>query len=126
MELEERLDEDRIFTLRGPDYEFIPRQQAFARKTRLFFGEEPRVDGNFTVFQEANPGPMVSFNYPRNESQKLYPPLEFPDFVTVHEDSEALVARYQNDTRITALWKWFVILALLFVLAEAILQKTIR
>ncbi|MBC2840656.1 BatA domain-containing protein [Robiginitalea sp. SC105] len=126
MELDQRLDEDRIFTLRGPDYEFIPRQQAFARKTRLLFGDEPRVDGNFTVFQDDNPGPMVSFNYPRTESQGLYPPPEFPDFVTVHEDSEALVARYQNDTRITALWKWFVILALLFVLAEAILQKTIR
>lgn len=126
LELDERLAADRIFELRGPDYEFIPRQQAFARKTRLYFSEEPRKDGNFRVYQEERPYRFVSFNYPRTESPGTYPELDFPEFVQVHPDSGALIGRYQNDTRITALWKWFVILALLFVLAEAILQKIIR
>ncbi|EAR15734.1 BatA domain-containing protein [Robiginitalea biformata] len=126
LELDQRLGEDRIFRLRGPDYEFIPRQQAFARKTRLIFGEEPARDGNYTVYQDDAPGQTVSFNYPRAESRAAPPLPEFPGFVTRHPDAADLIGRYQNDTRITALWKWFVILALLFVLAEAILQKTLR
>ncbi len=126
MELDQRLGEDQIFQLRGPDYEFIPRQQAFARKTRLVFGEEPARDGNYTVYQDNAPGPTISFNYPRRESRAVQPMPEFPGFVTRHPTPEDLIGRYQNDTRITALWKWFVILALLFVLAEAILQKTLR
>lgn len=126
LEIDQRLGEDRIFRLRGPEYEFIPRQQAFARKTRLIFEEEPARDGNYTVYQDDSPGQTVSFNYPRQESRAVPPLPEFPGFVTRHADSEDLIGQYQNDTRITALWKWFVILALLFVLAEAILQKTLR
>jgi len=50
------------------------------------------------------------------------PPPSFEEF----SGAGSLVAEYQNRTRNTPLWKWFVILALLFVLAEVILQKTMR
>ncbi len=126
LDLELPLAEDRIFRLHGPDYDFIPYQQAFARKTRLFFGPEPIRDGNYTLMQGERPAGKISFNYPRTESSALYPESGFPSWVTRHSNLEALLESHQNETEIRALWKWFVILALLFAAAEMILQKFLR
>jgi hypothetical protein len=32
----------------------------------------------------------------------------------------------ENDSRVTELWKWFTILALLFMLAEVLIQKIFK
>lgn len=126
LELDEVLEEDLIFRLESADYAFIPRQESFTRKTRLSFYDEPAQDGNYRVTLDGNPLRTISFNYPRGESSASYPELLLPANAEEHNRPEALWERYQNETRITPLWKWFVILALLFVAAELILQKAIR
>jgi hypothetical protein len=68
----------------------------------------------------------VSFNYPRTEQVSANGDLALPGSFEILPDMGTLVSQYQNRNRITPLWKWFVILALLFVLAELILQKTMR
>lgn len=125
-DLELPLAEDRIFKLSSPDYDFIPYQQAFARKTRLYFGPEPTRDGTYAVLQGDRPAGTISFNYPRSEGAAVYPDVDFPAWVTRHGDLEALLESHQNETEIQALWKWFVILALLFAAAEMILQKFLK
>ena len=126
LELDAALEEDRIFRLESPDYAFIPRQESFARKTRLSFQDEPARAGNYQVVLDGNKLRTISFNLPRSESSAGYPELVLPANTEQHGQPEALWERYQNETRITPLWKWFVILALLFVAAELILQKAIR
>ena len=126
LDLELPLAENRIFRLQSPAYDFIPYQQAYARKTRLSFGPEPIRDGNFTLFQGERITGTVSFNYPRSEGSAYYPPANFPAWVTGHTDLRSLIESHQNETEIRSLWKWFVILALLFAAAEMILQKFLR
>ncbi len=126
LELDLSLQEDQILQMQGDAYTFIPRQQSFARKTRLSFGEEPVTAGNYRIENQGETLSRVSFNYPRKERMggktAAGPAPSFEEFPGVGP----LVAAYQNRTRNTPLWKWFVILALLFVLAEVILQKTMR
>ena len=112
--------------LRSESYSFIPRQQQFAQKTRLSFLEQPESDGIYTIEYGGNPLRDISFNFPRTESVTVYPELNFPENVYASPSIEALLQQYQNETNIRSLWKWFVILALLFVLAEMTLQKTLQ
>ncbi len=126
LDLEIPLAGEQVFGLHSPDYDFIPYQQGFARKTRMEFGPEPERDGNYAIMQAERRVGMVSFNFPRTEGSPVYPDADFPQWVTRHSNLESLIESYQNETEIRSLWKWFVILALLFAAAELILQKTMR
>ncbi|MEJ2584991.1 MAG: BatA domain-containing protein [Robiginitalea sp.] len=126
LDVDVALQEDEILQLRGSSSTFIPRQQSFARKTRLFFDLQPAIAGNYRIENQGEILQQVSFNYPRTEQISVEPDLDLPEAFEILPDVDRLVAEYQNRNRITPLWKWFVILALLFVLAEMILQKTMR
>jgi len=126
LDLDIPLAGEQVFGLHSPEYDFIPYQQGFARKTRMEFGPEPDRDGNYAILQGERRVGMVSFNFPRTESSPVYPATEFPEWVTRHSNLESVIESYQNETEIRSLWKWFVILALLFAAAELILQKTMR
>jgi len=126
LDLDVTLQEDEILQLTGSGSTFIPRQQSFARKTRLFFGLQPSLAGNYQIENQGEVLGQVSFNYPRTEQISTERDLSLPESFEILPDMESLVTQYQNRNRITPLWKWFVILALLFVLAEMILQKTMR
>jgi hypothetical protein len=126
LDIDQPLEEDRIFRLQGPEYSFIPRQQGFSRKTRLNFDQEPLKDGHYRIVGDASQGALLSFNYPRNESAVVSDPASLPGHIVTQDSAAGLIERYQNDTRITSLWKWFVILALIFALIELILQKFMR
>lgn len=120
------LQEDEILQLRSDAYSCIPRQQSFARKTRLFFEEEPAVAGNYRIENRGELLQYASFNHRRTESIPGPADAALPEAFASYPNIERLVAGFQNSNRITSLWKWFVILALLFVLVEMILQKTMR
>ncbi|MCO5723620.1 BatA domain-containing protein [Robiginitalea marina] len=126
LDLDLTLEEDNIVEMRGAEYSFIPLQQSFSRKTRLIFGDEPRLAGNYLIEYQGGPIRQASFNYPRTESLGRDTPAGLPDRFEIYPDVERLVAQYQNSMAITSLWKWFVILALLFVLVETFLQKLMR
>ena len=126
LDLEVTLQEDEILQLSGSGSTFIPRQQSFARKTRLFFGPQPGLAGNYEIKNQGEGLQQVSFNYPRTEQIAEAGDLALPASFEILPDIDSLVSQYQNRNRITPLWKWFVILALVFVLAEMILQKTMR
>ncbi|MDM9631844.1 BatA domain-containing protein [Robiginitalea aurantiaca] len=126
LDLEIIVQEDEILKLQGPRYEVIPLQQSFARKTRLYFGTEPSLSGNYQVTYGDESLRTVSFNYPRKESFQAASAATIPASFTTYSDVPSLISEYQNTTRVTSLWKWFIILALLFMMAEMILQKTMR
>ena len=126
LDLDISLQEDEILQLRGNSATIIPRQQSFARKTRLFFGLQPDLAGNYLIENRGDTLQRVSFNYPRTEQISPRRYLALPESFEIRPDMDTLVSEYQNRNRSTPLWKWFVILALLFVLAEMILQKTMR
>lgn len=126
LDLEVALQEDEILKLQASEYDFIPLQQSFSRKTRLYFGTEPELSGNYDIEYRGDTLQYVSFNYPRLESIQASTPPAIPATFETYSDTASLITEYQNSTRVTSLWKWFVILAVLFLMAEMILQKTMR
>ena len=92
----------------------------------MYFGTEPELSGNYDIGHRGDTLQYVSFNYPRLESAQASTPPAIPATFDTYSDTASLIAEYQNTTRVTSLWKWFVILAVLFLMAEMILQKTMR
>lgn len=123
--LERNQGPDGVYQLETDGYSFIPEQQQLGRKTVLRFGEEPQRSGTYRISGLASED-RFSFNYPRDESR--YPAFsgELPKYIQVDRGIDSLLTGYQNETRVTDLWKWFVIFALLFAVAELLLQKFLR
>ncbi len=117
---------DNILTVAQQDYEFIPRQKYHANRTTLTFAEHPTQDGTYTVFENKIPVKHISFNYSREESKPVYLNLENLDAASRYQSITELFKKLENDNRVNELWKWFIILALLFVLCEVLIQKFIK
>ena len=119
------LPDDTILKVKKGDYEFIPQQQAHSKKVTLTFDEDLKEDGIYKVSQSDTSLKNISFNYDRKESDLAYLNLdEFKD-ISKAPSIASLFDTLEKDNRITALWKWFVILALLMLLVEVLIQKFI-
>ncbi len=117
------LGQDKILTVSKPGKEFIPQQQSFANKTTLKFKDNPNEDGVYTVKDGTAVYKRISFNYPRSESELTYMRTEDLEATSYEESVVELFQRLEKDNEVTSLWKWFVILALLFALMEILIQK---
>ncbi len=117
---------DNILKVALQDYEFIPRQKYHANRTTLTFGEHPTQDGSYTVFEDKTPVKHISFNYPRAESKPVFLNVENLESASRYQSITELFKRIENDNRINELWKWFIILALFFILCEVLIQKFIK
>lgn len=120
------ITKDNILMVAQQEYEFIPRQKYHANKTTLTFTEHPTRDGTYTVFEGSSPVKLISFNYPRKESRLKYLDLENLQATSKGNSITALFDNLEKDNRIKELWKWFVILALLFILCEVLIQKFMK
>ena len=65
----------------------------------------------------------VSFNYNRNESDLTYQNLENIEGINVSNSVKEAFNTIKNDTKVNELWKWFVILALVFLIIEMLILK---
>ncbi len=117
---------DNILKVSQNDYEFIPQQHYFANKTSMFFTENPDKDGLFTITDGRNFVQNISFNNPREESEMTYLTIDNLEGVSKNDSITQLFGQIEKDNRITELWKWFVILALLFMLTEVLIQKLFK
>ncbi|HET8737236.1 MAG TPA: BatA domain-containing protein [Pricia sp.] len=120
------LPDDTILKLTKGDYEFIPQQQALSNKVTLSFDDNLKTDGIYTISQDGKLLRNISFNYGRDESDLSYLNLDQLKAATKATSITSLFDSLEKDSRITALWKWFVILALLFLLIEILIQKFVR
>jgi len=118
-----QLPKDNILKLTQNEYELIPRQKSFANKVSLYFNENPRKDGIYSVFDKDDFYRNLSFNYHRNESNLNYLDISNIEATSRNESITSLFQQMQKDNTINTLWKWFVILAVLFMLLEVLIQK---
>ncbi|MGB7395795.1 MAG: hypothetical protein WA913_15515, partial [Pricia sp.] len=105
------------------DFEFIPQQQAYSNKVSLTFDENLNQDGQFSILEGDTSLNNISFNFDRKESGLTYLNLDEIGNASVASSIATLFDTLEKDNRITALWKWFVILALAFLLLEILIQK---
>ncbi|MEZ2414161.1 BatA domain-containing protein [Muriicola sp. E247] len=126
VDISEVLEEDRILSLEKEGLEFIPRQQLIGEKTRLWFDEIPTEPGIYAL-ENAQIERSFSFNHKRTESQLDYLNNEsFGAAAKINSSISGIFQEIENMRAVTSLWKWFVILALLFILLEVIIQKALK
>jgi hypothetical protein len=120
------LSKDEILTIRNTAESFIPVQQLLNTKVKMSFNDNPTEAGNFGIFNGAAPVQDISFNYNRTESNlALANPDAAGNFKEI-EDIETVFNTIQTDRTDTQIWKWFVILALLFLALELLIQKFVK
>jgi hypothetical protein len=118
-----QLPKDHILKIVHKDNEFIPEQKSFANKVSLLFNDSPSKDGIYSVYDKETFYKNLSFNYSRDESNLSYMDMSSLTASSKNESIAALFEQMQNDNAINELWKWFIILAVLFMLIEVLIQK---
>ncbi|MEA1787484.1 BatA domain-containing protein [Arenibacter sp. GZD96] len=120
------LEKDEILRMDKDDFEFIPLQQSFANRVRITLQDNPTEAGIYTLRKGEATLQKSSFNFMRKESELTYIPEKELPAELVHQSVASLFKDLEKENRITQLWKWFVILALLFMLTEILIQKIVK
>jgi hypothetical protein len=124
--IETTLGKDEIVHVKNQNESFIPVQQILNSKVKLTFNDNPKEAGNFSIFNNNQNIENISFNFNRAESNLSNINTDaISDFKEIsHVDS--IFETLQANRADNQLWKWFVILALLFVAIEVLIQKFVK
>ncbi|QBZ98294.1 vWA domain-containing protein [Flavobacterium sangjuense] len=120
------LSKDEILTVKNNTESFIPVQQLLNTKVKMTFNDNPTEAGNFSIFNGTNLVQNISFNYNRTESNLALANPDAASNFTEIDDIETVFNTIQTDRTDTQIWKWFVILALLFLALEVLIQKFVK
>jgi hypothetical protein len=121
-----QLGKDEIVTVKNDKESFIPVQQILNSKVKLTFNNKPKEAGNFRIYNNNQSLENISFNYNRTESNlsniNTNSVSDYKEISNVDSIFDTLKANRADNQ----LWKWFVILALLFVILEVLIQKFVK
>lgn len=121
-----QLGKDEIVTVKNDKESFIPVQQILNSKVKLTFNNNPKEAGNFSILNNNQSLENISFNYNRTESNlsniNTNSVSDYKEISNVDSIFDTLKANRADNQ----LWKWFVILALLFVILEVLIQKFVK
>ncbi len=120
------LGQDDILTLGTDENTVIPLQKTFSKTVVLETADYPENAGIFTVKNESEVLQNLSFNYNREESNLSYLDIKNNTNVSVNESLATTINDIKSSSTINALWKWFVIFALVFLIIEILLLKYLK
>ncbi|RZJ65614.1 MAG: hypothetical protein EOO50_13265 [Flavobacterium sp.] len=123
--LDANLAKDEIVEVRNADEKFIPVQQILNNKVKLTFNDYPQQAGNFGVFNKENLLRTIGFNYNRSEGDLNANDALLSDYKVI-DSIESVFDTLQQDRTNNDIWKWFVLLALLFLTLELLIQKFVK
>jgi hypothetical protein len=120
------LSKDEIVNVKNKDEKFIPVQQILNNKVKLTFNDNPQIAGNFGVYKQDELLKNISFNYNRTESNLAAANKEALSNYKVIDNIETVFNTLLTDRTNNEIWKWFVVLALLFLVTELLIQKFVK
>ncbi|NUY79327.1 BatA domain-containing protein [Flavobacterium sp. MAH-1] len=123
--MDANLAKDEIVEVKGRDEKFIPVQQILNNKVKMTFNDLPQEAGNYGVFSKERLLRHIGFNYDRTESDLRSNADLLSDYKTI-DSVETVFDTLQADRTNTDIWKWFVILALIFLTTELLIQKFVK
>jgi len=126
IEISTALSKDNILKVKQLESEFIPAQQSFTNKVVLTFNKNPTKNGIYNIVDGNKIVQNISFNYNRNESNLSYLAISTIAAISRQNSIASLFQKMESDASITKLWKWFIILALLFISIEVLIQKYLK
>lgn len=113
--------------------EFIPEQRQAGGKILFYPGEYLREAGNYEIKNGENTLSTVAYNYPRTESdsesmsdEALKSEIKkagLPYAEVINSAGDSLRQAIQQKESADALWKWFLVAALLFLVSEILLLR---
>ena len=120
------LAKDEILTIKNNEEKFIPIQQILNNKVKISCTDYPEKAGNFGIYKNEDWLKAVSFNYNRTESNLTVIPENLLSEYKIIASVESVFDRLQADRSNNEIWKWFVLLTLLFLILEVFIQKFVQ
>ncbi|WP_406684116.1 BatA domain-containing protein [Seonamhaeicola sp. MEBiC1930] len=122
-EVETQLQQDDILSLEHNGISIIPRQKYFNDKVSINTSETPDMANIYSIKNRNETLKKVSYNYGRSESQLVYQNISNLKNITLSNSIAEVFNTLKSDTKINALWKWFVIFALVMLIVEMLILK---
>ncbi|MAB49167.1 MAG: hypothetical protein CMC76_08730 [Flavobacteriaceae bacterium] len=120
------LGQDDILTLGTPENSVIPLQKTYSKTVVLETQEYPENAGIYEVKNKSEVIQNLSFNFNRTESNLSYLDVKNTANISVNESLATTINDIKSSSTINALWKWFVIFALVFLIIEILLLKYLK
>ena len=120
------IGQDDILTLDDHNNSVIPLQKTYSKSVVLETEEFPKTAGVLNVKNKNEVLQNLSFNYSRAESNLNYYNLNTLKNTNVTSRLETTINNIKSNTNVNALWKWFVIFALAFLIIEMLLLKYLK
>ncbi|MFT5215247.1 MAG: hypothetical protein ACI83H_000355 [Glaciecola sp.] len=117
------MQQDAILKLKCDAVEIIPQQQTFSNKVSVVTNETPETANTYAITNNNEVLEHISFNYNRSESNLRFQDLSSIQNATISNSLPELLTNIKSDNNINALWKWFVIFALIFLIIEMLILK---
>ncbi|WP_335965263.1 BatA domain-containing protein [Galbibacter sp. PAP.153] len=117
------LGNDQIVTLKNKETSFIPLQQTFTHHVNITTTDLPAEAGNYSVNNGNEAILNLSYNYNRNESKLNYLDLNNFNTTNTYTDIADVFKNIKSENNVNALWKWFVIFALVCFCIELLILK---
>jgi hypothetical protein len=117
------MQQDAILKLKYNDVEIIPQQQTFSNKVSITTSETPEMAQTYAITNNNETLEHISYNYNRSESNLNYQDLSSVKNSSISNSLPQILTNIKSDNNINALWKWFVIFALLFLIIEMLILK---
>ncbi|MBU2921351.1 BatA domain-containing protein [Winogradskyella psychrotolerans] len=120
------IGQDDILTLDSEDTSVIPLQKTYSKSVVLETEDFPNTAGILSVKNKENTLQNLSFNYNRSESNLSYYDLNTLANANIESSLANTINNIKSSTNVNALWKWFVIFALAFLIFEMLLLKYLK
>jgi len=120
------LSKEAILTVKGKEEQFIPIQQMLDNKVKLTFADLPKKSGNYTIFNKEISLENISFNYARTESDLNQVNTNWVTSFDTMDSIKSVFNTLQTNRTDHQLWKWFLIFALTFLLAEMAIIRFVK
>lgn len=117
------LKQDEILKISDSLNTFIPLQQTKKNQVNIATENNPSNAGNYSITRDDIVIDKVSYNFDRQESILTYSNPNNWDNTNLYNNVGDLFDNIALNNKINSFWKWFVILALLFLLIELVILK---
>ena len=126
IDINTQLSQDEILSLEIEKERTIPLQQTYNKRVRLITNELPKEAATYEVKNKTELLKKISFNYKREESRLTYYNLNNGNNYEVDNSLALAINSIKSNASINALWKWFVIFALVFLIIEMLILKYLK
>ena len=121
------LEKNHVLAIKNNTHSFIPLQQAYTKKVTLETSEQPSINGFYDVTLNNKAIHTLAFNYNKQESllqfSNIKELIKGQENASYSESVSAVFQKNEEKNKVTWLWKWFLVLAIVSLIFEILILK---